>query len=131
MAAGMFRKSLAAMANLSLSLGHPQVLPLWRQGLRQRRLPGSFSCQSRHAHARRVQASYRGLEALYDDGYGTVKDLGHYYKVVGELVRHDGGPPRWLCPVDAGEPAVDDAPVMLYLPGENVSVMSLCIFPVC
>uniref|UniRef100_A0A8R7QXE3 Serine aminopeptidase S33 domain-containing protein n=1 Tax=Triticum urartu TaxID=4572 RepID=A0A8R7QXE3_TRIUA len=116
------------MATLSLSLVHPQALPLWRQGLRQRRLHGSFSCQSRHAHAAgRVQASYRGLEPLYDDGYGTVNDLGHYYKAIGELVEHDGGPPRWLCPVDAGEPAVEDAPVMLYLPGIDGMGMGLCM----
>ncbi|KAM3244924.1 hypothetical protein ACQJBY_056322 [Aegilops geniculata] len=117
----------AAMATLSLPL--PLVHPQPQVSLRRQGLHGSFSRQSsRHARAAgRVQASYRGLEPLYDDGYGTVKDLGHYYKAIGELVEHDGGPPRWLCPVDAGEPAVEDAPVMLYLPGIDGMGMGLCM----
>ena len=68
-------------------------------------------------HAGRLQASYRGLEALYDDGYQTVKNLDYYYESLGELVEHDSGPVRWFCPVDAGSP-IEDAPLMLYLPGK-------------
>jgi hypothetical protein len=54
---------------------------------------------------------------MHDDGYGTVKDLDYYYHALGELVEHDSGPPRWFCPVDAGS-SVEDAPLMLYLPGK-------------
>ncbi|XBI06860.1 hypothetical protein VPH35_134836 [Triticum aestivum] len=111
----------AAMATLSLPLVHPQV-SLWRQG--PRRLHGSPSCQFRHAG--RVQSSYRGLEALYDDGYGTVKDLDYFYQALGQLVEHDSGPPCWLCPVDAGS-TVEDAPLMLYLPGVDGMGMGLCM----
>ncbi|KAF8676419.1 hypothetical protein HU200_046965 [Digitaria exilis] len=62
-----------------------------------------------------AQASYRGLQPLYDDGYQTVKNLDDYYESLEELVKHDSGPPRWFCPVDAGSP-IEDAPLMLYLP---------------
>ncbi|XP_037458710.1 acyltransferase-like protein At1g54570, chloroplastic [Triticum dicoccoides] len=111
----------AAMATLSLPVAHPQV-SLWRQG--RRRLHGLPSCQFRHAG--RVQSSYRGLEALYDDGYGTVKDLDYFYQALGQLVEHDSGPPCWLCPVDAGS-TVEDAPLMLYLPGVDGMGMGLCM----
>ncbi|KAJ1283781.1 hypothetical protein BS78_03G152900 [Paspalum vaginatum] len=67
-------------------------------------------------HAGRLHASYRGLETLYDDGYQREKNLDYYYESLGELVKHDSGPPCWFCPVDAGSP-IEDAPLMLYLPG--------------
>ncbi|XP_051209781.1 phytyl ester synthase 1, chloroplastic-like [Lolium perenne] len=109
------------MATLSLHMVHPQV-SLCRQA--QRWQHGSFSCQFRHPG--RLQASYRGLEAMHDDGYGTVKDLDYYYHALGELVEHDSGPPRWFCPVDAGS-SVEDAPLMLYLPGVDGMGMGLCM----
>lgn len=60
-----------------------------------------------------------GLEVLYDDGFGsvTVKD---YFAAAKVLCRDDGGPPRWFSPVECGRPAVDDAPLLLFLPGECV-----------
>jgi hypothetical protein len=102
------------MATVSLAT-HTQATALWR--LRQRRRHGlveRISCRFNHVGG--LQASYRGLEALYDDGYQKVKDLDYYYQAIGELVEHDTGPPRWFCPVDAHSP-IEDAPVMLYLPG--------------
>ncbi|CAD6343771.1 unnamed protein product [Miscanthus lutarioriparius] len=57
------------------------------------------------------------LEVLYDDGFGsvTVKD---YFAAAKLLCRDDdGGPPRWFSPVECGRPAVDDAPLLLFLPG--------------
>ncbi|ONM32080.1 Acyltransferase-like protein chloroplastic [Zea mays] len=58
----------------------------------------------------------RGLEVLYDDGFGsvTVKD---YFAAAKVLCRDDGGPPRWFSPVECGHPAVDQAPLLLFLPG--------------
>ncbi|KAL8238905.1 hypothetical protein R6Q59_015472 [Mikania micrantha] len=55
------------------------------------------------------------LKPLWDDGYGTrsVKD---YLETAMDLIRSDGGPPRWFCPVACGAP-VKDSPVLLYLPG--------------
>ena len=57
-----------------------------------------------------------GLDALYDDGFGgvTVKD---YFAAAKAVSRDDGGPPRWFCPVECGRPAVDGAPLLLFLPG--------------
>lgn len=55
------------------------------------------------------------LEPLWDDGYGnqTVKD---YLELAEEFIKPDGGPPRWFCPVECGEP-MENAPVLLFLPG--------------
>uniref|UniRef100_A0A5B7A637 Serine aminopeptidase S33 domain-containing protein n=1 Tax=Davidia involucrata TaxID=16924 RepID=A0A5B7A637_DAVIN len=55
------------------------------------------------------------LEVLWDDGYRTqtVKD---YLDSSKEMVRPDGGPPRWFCPVECGCP-LKDSPLLLFLPG--------------
>ncbi|KAJ4831351.1 hypothetical protein Tsubulata_015974 [Turnera subulata] len=56
-----------------------------------------------------------GLEALWDDGYGT-KTVEDYFDGAKEMIRSDGGPPRWFCPVECGQP-LKGSPVLLYLPG--------------
>ncbi|CAO2203495.1 unnamed protein product [Urochloa humidicola] len=68
----------------------------------------------------------RGLEALYDDGFGdvTVKD---YFAAAKAVSRDDGGPPRWFSPVECGRPAVDDAPLLLFLPGTDGVGMGLTL----
>lgn len=55
------------------------------------------------------------VELLYDDGYGvdTVKD---YLDISKEMIKPDGGPPRWFCPVACGRP-LNGSPVLLFLPG--------------
>lgn len=55
------------------------------------------------------------LKVLYDDGYGlnTVKD---YLYAARDVIKPDGGPPRWFCPVDCGRP-VKDSPTLFFLPG--------------
>ncbi|KAF0908349.1 hypothetical protein E2562_024759 [Oryza meyeriana var. granulata] len=67
-----------------------------------------------------------GLEALYDDGFGgvTVKE---YFAAARAISNDDGGPPRWFCPVDAGKPAVDNAPLLLFLPGTDGVGMGLIL----
>ncbi|RCV25433.1 hypothetical protein SEVIR_5G166300v4 [Setaria viridis] len=109
------------MATLSRPL-HTQAAALWRPRRQWNRSHERTSCQLKHAG--RLQARYRGLEPLYDDGYQTVKNLDYYYESLGELVEHDSGPPRWFCPVDAGSP-IEDAPLMLYLPGVDGMGMGL------
>ena len=59
-----------------------------------------------------------GLSVLYDDGYGTVS-VKDYFAACKEIVKFDRGPPRWFCPVECGQP-IKDAPVLLYLPGEEL-----------
>ncbi|KAK9071584.1 hypothetical protein SSX86_008012 [Deinandra increscens subsp. villosa] len=58
------------------------------------------------------------LEPLWDDGYGTqtVKD---YLDLAKEIIKPDGGPPRWFCPVaaDGNDSPLQDSPVLLFLPG--------------
>ncbi|CAI9293626.1 unnamed protein product [Lactuca saligna] len=49
------------------------------------------------------------LQPLWDDGYGRNR------KTM-DLIKNDGGPPRWFCPVACGMP-LKDSPVLLYLPG--------------
>jgi hypothetical protein len=66
----------------------------------------------------------RGLEPLYDDGFGavTVKD---YFAAAKALSKYDdGGPPRWFCPVESGQPAVEDAPLLLFLPGSSSNLIA-------
>ena len=46
------------------------------------------------------------------DGYGS-KTLKDYAK---EIIKPDGGPPRWFCPVECGRP-LKDSPVLLFLLG--------------
>ncbi|KAL1802721.1 hypothetical protein ACET3Z_031368 [Daucus carota] len=65
------------------------------------------------------------LEPLWDDGYGkqTVKD---YLELAEEFIKPDGGPPRWICPLECGEP-MEDAPVLLFLPGMDGLGMGLIL----
>ncbi|KAF3670874.1 Acyltransferase-like protein, chloroplastic [Capsicum annuum] len=79
------------------------------------------------------------LEPLWDDGYGTqtVKD---YLEIASEIIKPDGGPPRWFTPISAGPP-LEDSPLLLFLPGMDGTGMGLvlhekalgkfgaCIFP--
>lgn len=59
------------------------------------------------------------LEALWDDGYGTqsVKD---YLDLAKDIIKPDGGPPRWFCPVvaDHNDTPLPNSPVLLFLPGK-------------
>ncbi|KAJ6918397.1 acyltransferase-like protein [Populus alba x Populus x berolinensis] len=55
------------------------------------------------------------LEVLWDDGYGT-KTVRDYLEGAKEIIRPDGGPPRWFCPVECGQP-LKDSPILLFLPG--------------
>ena len=56
------------------------------------------------------------LKPMWDDGYGTetVKD---YFDAVKEMVKPDGGPPRWFSPISCGRPQ-KDSPILLFLPGK-------------
>ncbi|XP_065853500.1 phytyl ester synthase 1, chloroplastic-like [Euphorbia lathyris] len=57
----------------------------------------------------------KDLEVLWDDGYGT-KTVKDYLEGAREISMPDGGPPRWFCPVECGQP-LDNSPVLLFLPG--------------
>lgn len=65
------------------------------------------------------------LEPLWDDGYGTqtVKD---YLEIGSEIIKPDGGPPRWFTPISAGPP-LEDSPLLLFLPGMDGTGMGLIL----
>ncbi|PKI44663.1 hypothetical protein CRG98_035018 [Punica granatum] len=43
-----------------------------------------------------------------------------------EILKPDGGPPRWFCPVECGQP-LKDSPVLLFLPGLDGMGMGLIL----
>ncbi|XP_073025974.1 phytyl ester synthase 1, chloroplastic-like isoform X2 [Primulina eburnea] len=55
------------------------------------------------------------LEALWDDGFGT-QSMKDYFDFAKELIRHDGGPPRWFTPLSCGPP-LKHSPLLFFLPG--------------
>ncbi|KAL3652756.1 hypothetical protein CASFOL_002437 [Castilleja foliolosa] len=55
------------------------------------------------------------LKPLWDDGYGT-QTMKHYLESAKDMIKSDGGPPRWFCPIESGPP-LNNSPVLLYLPG--------------
>ncbi|PQQ11439.1 acyltransferase-like protein [Prunus yedoensis var. nudiflora] len=55
------------------------------------------------------------LEPLWDDGYGTVT-VKDYFDATKEMIKPDGGPPRWFCPVACKAP-LKDSPILFFLPG--------------
>lgn len=57
------------------------------------------------------------LEPLWDDGYGT-ETVRDYFDIAKGIVKPDGGPPRWFCPVSCGRP-LKDSPVLLFLAGNG------------
>lgn len=91
----------------------------------QQRQVGVEEEEKRREDAAEVRTG-RVVEALYDDGFGgvTVKD---YFAAARAVSSDDGGPPRWFCPVDAGRPAVDNAPLLLFLPGTDGVGMGLIL----
>lgn len=61
------------------------------------------------------------IELLWDDGYGS-KSVKDYFAAAKEILKSDGGGPRWFSPVDCGQP-VEDAPTLFFLPGKTKSVI--------
>ncbi|CAM0902475.1 unnamed protein product [Alopecurus aequalis] len=75
---------------------------------------------------KKKKAEETGLEALYDDGFGSVS-IKDYLEAVSAMPKDDGGPPRWFCPVECGQPVVDKAPLLLFLPGSDGVGMELIL----
>lgn len=55
------------------------------------------------------------LEVLYDDGFGSVS-MKDYLDISKDMIKPDGGPPRWFSPVECGRP-LKGSPLLLFLPG--------------
>ncbi|XP_073106020.1 phytyl ester synthase 1, chloroplastic isoform X2 [Elaeis guineensis] len=89
-----------------------------------RSLPGTGD-----SHAEK-KAMGTGIEAgelsvRYDDGFGT-KSVKDYFDMAKEIIKPDGGPPRWFCPVECGPP-IKDAPLLFFLPGIDGTGMGLVL----
>ncbi|GER40507.1 esterase/lipase/thioesterase family protein [Striga asiatica] len=54
------------------------------------------------------------LEPLWDDGYGS-ETVKNYLDYANEIIKPDGGPPRWFTPISCG-PHLRDSPVLFFLP---------------
>ncbi|XVF42107.1 hypothetical protein PTKIN_Ptkin01aG0333400 [Pterospermum kingtungense] len=65
------------------------------------------------------------LEELWDDGYGT-NTVNDYLDAAKDMIKPDGGPPRWFCPVACGRP-IKDYPLLLFLPGVDCVGMGLIL----
>ncbi|KAJ7978061.1 Acyltransferase-like protein, chloroplastic [Quillaja saponaria] len=65
------------------------------------------------------------LGLFWDDGYGT-QSVEDYFDAATEIIKPDGGPPRWFCPVDCGHP-LKDSPTLLFLPGLDGTGMGLVL----
>ncbi|CAN1761268.1 Phytyl ester synthase 1, chloroplastic [Linum perenne] len=57
------------------------------------------------------------LDVLWDDGYG-IKTIKDYLIEAEDMIKPDGGPPRWFCPVECGQP-LTDSPILMFLPGTD------------
>ncbi|XP_073106054.1 phytyl ester synthase 1, chloroplastic isoform X2 [Elaeis guineensis] len=89
-----------------------------------RSLPGSGDSHAeKKAKGTRIKAGE--LSGRYDDGFGT-KSMKDYFDMAKEIIKPDGGPPRWFCPVECG-PSIKDAPLLFFLPGIDGTGMGLVL----
>ncbi|XP_076950178.1 phytyl ester synthase 1, chloroplastic-like [Bidens hawaiensis] len=65
------------------------------------------------------------LKVFWDDGYGT-QTIDDGLEIGRNLIKSDGGPPRWFCPIACGKP-IKNSPVLLYLPGIDGTRVGLVI----
>ncbi|XP_023759101.2 phytyl ester synthase 1, chloroplastic [Lactuca sativa] len=65
------------------------------------------------------------LEVLWDDGFGSESGK-DFFKLATDIIKPDGGPPRWFCPISCGTP-LKDSPVLLYLPGLDGTGLGLIL----
>ncbi|XP_021742329.1 acyltransferase-like protein At1g54570, chloroplastic isoform X2 [Chenopodium quinoa] len=61
------------------------------------------------------EVDFAELEVLWDDGYGSAS-MKDYLDIAKEMIKPDGGPPRWFSPVECGRP-LKGSPLLLFLPG--------------
>ncbi|XP_030466934.1 phytyl ester synthase 1, chloroplastic-like isoform X1 [Syzygium oleosum] len=73
----------------------------------------------------KCSTALEGLEVLWDDAYGS-KSVKDYLDYSRDMIRPDGGPPRWFCPVECGQP-LNSSPVLLFLPGLDGTGLGLIL----
>ena len=83
---------------------------------------GNGHLRSKVEEKRRVKdEALETLKPLWNDGYGT-ETVRDFFDMAKDIVKHDGGPPRWFCPVSCGRP-LKDSPILLFLPGNGCLTM--------
>ncbi|XP_042387766.1 acyltransferase-like protein At3g26840, chloroplastic isoform X1 [Zingiber officinale] len=97
------------MATAAAALSVP--LPLRLSPPQRRR----FLCTSRAEVTFRTSGGAVASKVL-DDSAIKPRDLRDYIEQSREIIRPDGGPPRWLSPIECGARG-KDSPLLLYLPG--------------
>ncbi|KAM4119391.1 hypothetical protein ACJW30_03G055000 [Castanea mollissima] len=87
---------------------------------------GNGHLSSKAEEKRRVKdEALETLKPLWNDGYGT-ETVSDFFDMAKDIVKHDGGPPRWFCPVSCGRP-LKDAPILLFLPGMDGTGLGLVL----
>ncbi|XP_039113920.1 acyltransferase-like protein At1g54570, chloroplastic isoform X2 [Dioscorea cayenensis subsp. rotundata] len=72
-----------------------------------------------------VEIDAGDLGVLYEDGFGTMS-VEDYFSAAKQIIKPDGGPPRWFCPVECGKP-IKNAPLLLFLPGADGTGVGLIL----
>ncbi|KAM3752894.1 hypothetical protein ACB098_03G051800 [Castanea mollissima] len=87
---------------------------------------GNGHLSSKAEEKRRVKdEALETLKPLWNDGYGT-ETVRDFFDMAKDIVKHDGGPPRWFCPVSCGRP-LKDSPILLFLPGMDGTGLGLVL----
>ncbi|XP_030961396.1 acyltransferase-like protein At1g54570, chloroplastic [Quercus lobata] len=87
---------------------------------------GNGHLRSKVEEKRRVKdEALETLKPLWNDGYGT-ETVRDFFDMAKDIVKHDGGPPRWFCPVSCGRP-LKDSPILLFLPGMDGTGLGLVL----
>ncbi|KAM4119390.1 hypothetical protein ACJW30_03G054900 [Castanea mollissima] len=87
---------------------------------------GNGHLRSKAEEKRRVKdEALETLKPLWNDGYGT-ETVRDFFDMAKDIVKHDGGPPRWFCPVSCGSP-LKDSPILLFLPGMDGTGLGLVL----
>ncbi|XP_050274753.1 phytyl ester synthase 1, chloroplastic-like isoform X1 [Quercus robur] len=87
---------------------------------------GNGHLRSKVEEKRRVKdEALETLKPLWNDGYGT-ETVRDFFDMAKDIVKHDGGPPRWFCPISCGRP-LKDSPILLFLPGMDGTGLGLVL----
>ncbi|GMY21173.1 phytyl ester synthase 1, chloroplastic-like isoform X1 [Fagus crenata] len=87
---------------------------------------GNGQLMSKIEEKKRVKDDFlETLKPLWDDGYGT-ETIRDFFDMAKDMIKPDGGPPRWFCPVACGHP-LKDSPILLFLPGMDGTGLGLVL----
>ncbi|KAJ4841752.1 LOW QUALITY PROTEIN: hypothetical protein Tsubulata_003040 [Turnera subulata] len=80
-------------------------------------IPTTTDNATKSSHEEEKKNPYENiLEVDKAELEGDKKRLRHYFEEAKDMVRSDGGPPRWFSPLECGS-RLDKSPLLLFLPG--------------